>query len=181
MVASVSDAVSGGIAGNVTCPGSFPQSVAAKQTLHCTYTAALPDAQSRVNTATAVSGTANVGNGSGTAPVTFGDPTSLVDECVDVTDDNATPSDVSDDVHWTNICADTTLAFARDFGRYSNPEGCGEHVVTNTASFLSVDGGDSGADGHTVTVTVPCPTGCTLTQGYWKTHSQEGPAPYDDN
>jgi hypothetical protein len=23
-------------------------------------------------------------------------------------------------------------------------------------------------------------TGCTLTQGYWKTHSSEGPAPYDD-
>jgi hypothetical protein len=26
---------------------------------------------------------------------------------------------------------------------------------------------------------VPCP-GCTLTQGYWKTHSSYGPAPYDD-
>jgi hypothetical protein len=24
------------------------------------------------------------------------------------------------------------------------------------------------------------PTGCTLTQGYWKTHSRYGPAPYDD-
>lgn len=23
-------------------------------------------------------------------------------------------------------------------------------------------------------------TGCTLTQGYWKTHSEKGPAPYDD-
>ena len=27
-------------------------------------------------------------------------------------------------------------------------------------------------------MTVPC-EGCTLTQGYWKTHSKEGPAPYD--
>jgi hypothetical protein len=30
-----------------------------------------------------------------------------------------------------------------------------------------------------VPVEVPC-TGCTLTQGYWKTHSEFGPAPYDD-
>ena len=28
---------------------------------------------------------------------------------------------------------------------------------------------------------IPCPTGCTLTQGYWKTHSIRGPAPFDDN
>ncbi len=27
---------------------------------------------------------------------------------------------------------------------------------------------------------VPCDGGCTLTQGYWKTHSVNGPAPYDD-
>ena len=29
-------------------------------------------------------------------------------------------------------------------------------------------------------VNVPCAGGCTLTQGYWKTHSDRGPAPYDD-
>jgi hypothetical protein len=27
---------------------------------------------------------------------------------------------------------------------------------------------------------VPCAGGCTLTQGYWKTHSEYGPAPCDD-
>ena len=27
---------------------------------------------------------------------------------------------------------------------------------------------------------VPCETGCTLSPGYWKTHSSHGPAPYDD-
>src|SRR4029078_469457 len=31
-----------------------------------------------------------------------------------------------------------------------------------------------------VIVTVPCPTGCTLTQGYWKTHSDFGPAKKSD-
>lgn len=32
----------------------------------------------------------------------------------------------------------------------------------------------------TVRVNVACQTGCTLTQGYWKTHSEQGPAPYDN-
>jgi hypothetical protein len=31
-----------------------------------------------------------------------------------------------------------------------------------------------------VTVGVTCNGGCTLTPGYWKTHSEYGPAPYDD-
>ena len=31
-----------------------------------------------------------------------------------------------------------------------------------------------------VEITVEVLTGCTLTQGYWKTHSELGPAPYDD-
>ncbi len=29
-------------------------------------------------------------------------------------------------------------------------------------------------------VHVPCAGGCTLTPGYWKTHSIHGPAPYDN-
>jgi hypothetical protein len=31
----------------------------------------------------------------------------------------------------------------------------------------------------TVTCEAPPKPGCTLTQGYWKTHSKYGPAPYD--
>jgi hypothetical protein len=31
-----------------------------------------------------------------------------------------------------------------------------------------------------VNVSIPCGCACTLTQGYWKTHSEYGPAPYDD-
>ena len=36
-------------------------------------------------------------------------------------------------------------------------------------------------EARTVDVDVPCLGGCTLTPGYWKTHSEFGPAPYDDN
>jgi hypothetical protein len=35
-------------------------------------------------------------------------------------------------------------------------------------------------DSWTVVSTMPCDIGCTLTPGYWKTHSSYGPAPYDD-
>jgi hypothetical protein len=39
---------------------------------------------------------------------------------------------------------------------------------TNRLSWLFTDSG-----------TAPPKPGCTLTQGYWKTHSKYGPAPYD--
>jgi hypothetical protein len=57
---------------------------------------------------------------------------------------------------------------------------CGTYTVENTADFLTGDSGTTGEDSWTVTVDVPCVDGCTLTQGYWKTHSEFGPAPYDD-
>jgi hypothetical protein len=53
--------------------------------------------------------------------------------------------------------------------------------VDNTASFVaSDDPTQTGSDSWTVTVTVPCVDGCSLTPGYWKTHSSYGPARYDD-
>jgi hypothetical protein len=33
---------------------------------------------------------------------------------------------------------------------------------------------------NVVVTTPPPPAGCTYTQGYWKTHSDQGPAPFDD-
>lgn len=55
---------------------------------------------------------------------------------------------------------------------------CGEFDVENTAEVWN---------SHVLTtssaavhVSVPCDAGCTLTQGYWKTHSELGPAPYDN-
>jgi hypothetical protein len=39
---------------------------------------------------------------------------------------------------------------------------------------------DCPEDQHLDLATCRCVGGCTLTQGYWKTHSRKGPAPYDD-
>ena len=55
---------------------------------------------------------------------------------------------------------------------------CGHFTVDNTATVR--DGTDLASSSVSVAVTVPCvPVGCTLTPGYWKTHSKYGPAPSD--
>jgi hypothetical protein len=44
------------------------------------------------------------------------------------------------------------------------------------------DTDESGSASFTIVIDVPCPVGCTLTQGYWKTHNDSfrGGAPTDE-
>jgi hypothetical protein len=51
---------------------------------------------------------------------------------------------------------------------------CGVYQVKNTAYICN-----GTYFTWTIDVNVPC-GGCTLTPGYWKTHSEYGPAPYDE-
>jgi hypothetical protein len=178
---AVSDLVSPDIAANVDCPSLI---VPARETLACTYSADLPDASSRTNTATATlqnydydyemnateDGTTNL---SGTADVDFSNATiNEVDECINVSD---TFGGSLGTVCYSD--APKTFTYSRWIGPYS---ACGDYTVDNTASFITNDTGVTGSDGWSVAVNVPCAGGCTLTQGYWKTHSSFGPAPYDD-
>jgi len=97
-----------------------------------------------------------------------------VDECAAVTDSVAGPLGT--------VCA-VSSPFSYDFtytasvGPYSV---CGDYTVENTATLVTNDTGVTLSASWSVAVHVPCSTGCTLTQGYWKTHSRYGPAPYDD-
>jgi hypothetical protein len=184
---SVSDVVSGAGAADVTCPDvSFPYELAADGTLTCSYTKALDNANSTTNTATATlqnhayawdgSSTANGSTDfTGTAAVTFsGTSPNIIDECVTVSDSYA-------GVLGT-VCASATnkpfsFSYSRDIGPYAT---CGDYTVENTAAFITNDTGATGQDNATVLVSVPCNTGCTLTLGYWKTHSKYGPARYDE-
>ncbi|WP_363798229.1 hypothetical protein ABU614_00525 [Lysobacter firmicutimachus] len=59
-----------------------------------------------------------------------------------------------------------------------------EFMVPNvlTVSGIGEAGGVNASDEAIITVKVPelcAAAGCTYTQGYWKTHSKYGPAPYD--
>ncbi|MFL6195143.1 MAG: hypothetical protein ACJ75H_13295 [Thermoanaerobaculia bacterium] len=183
---SVAD-LAGAVAGTVSCGVAFPYLLAAGATLNCTYTADLPSAASRTNTGTATLqnyaynpagvGTPTGTTGfSGTAAIDFSGAAVLqVDECVDV----------KDSLQGTlgHLCADAapgSFKYSRYIGPFASPGQCGDQLVKNTASFIAGDTGATGDSSWTVTATVVCQQGCTLTPGYWKTHSQRGPAPYDD-
>lgn len=179
----VSDSISG--VGDAPVSGStFPTSLSAGGDLNLTYLAALPDATTRTNTATATlqnydydssgnptaSGTTDF---SGIAQIDFSKATiTEVDKTVDVSD--TLQGDLG-----TVSASETpkTISYSRYIGPYEN---CGNYQVQNTASFITSDTQSSGSSDWTVNVNVPCPGGCTLTQGYWKTHSNHGPAPFDD-
>ncbi len=170
----VSDLVSPDIAATVDCAGAeFPFTLKAGESLYCGYEANLPDASERTNTATAVlqnkpSGTTNF---SGTAQVAFGAPTEI-DECVAVTDDLYGALG--------EVCA-SGLPKSFEYSRYVGPyDVCGDYQVKNTATAVTNDTEKQIEDFWTLDVHVPCLCGCTLTPGYWKTHSIFGPAPYDD-
>jgi hypothetical protein len=183
---SVADAA-GGIAGTVDCGVAFPHLLAPGGTLTCSYSVDLPSAAPRTNRATATlqnfaygadgsSAPTGTSDFSGTAEVDFsGAGVSQVDECVDVEDSLQGPLGT--------VCADaapTTLNYGRFIGPFTSPDQCGVQEVKNTASFIAGDTGATGESSWTVRVTVACGQGCTLTPGYWKTHSLRGPAPYDD-
>jgi hypothetical protein len=94
-----------------------------------------------------------------------------IDECVDV-------SDTFKGALGT-VCAGTETSFTFKYTREVSFAVCGDYTVDNTASFLTNDSGASGSSSVTIPVDVPCAEGCSLTPGYWKTHSRYGPAPYD--
>jgi hypothetical protein len=169
----------------VDCGVDFPYILGVGATLTCTYSADLPDASTTTNTATVtlqnydysydLSGTpAGTTDFSGSAEVNFDDPDiTHVDTCVDVTDSFAG--------FLGTVCYDDPPPVTFTYGRWIGPyEVCGSYTVENTATYTTNDTGSSDSDNWTVDVTVPCIGGCTLTQGYWKTHSKFGPAPYDD-
>lgn len=72
-----------------------------------------------------------------------------------------------------------TFNYTRAFGGTV----CGTTTYGNTARFAS-SSGQTGSDSWSVVhVITNCSTGagCTLTQGYWKTHSTSGPAAHPDD
>lgn len=176
----VSDLISGGVgAVAVSCPAS---TIDAAGSLVCTYEKSLGDKTALTNTATATrqayayafdltpttNGTVDYVS-SGVA-ITFGEPTEKVDECVNVSDTNPGTNVTG------KICAgDMPVTF--NYARTLTYSTCGLRQEPNTASFITVAGpggtatGTTGSASQNIVVNVPCPSGCTLTLGYWKTHN----------
>jgi hypothetical protein len=104
--------------------------------------------------------------------VIFGVPNPETDKCINVVDSRFGSLGT--------VCAGDapkTFHYSLTVGPYAV---CGQYTFKNIASFVTNDTASTGSSSWTVNVNVPCAGGCTLTQGYWKTHSRFGPAPYDD-
>lgn len=177
---TVSDVISGFGAATVDCDGTEgapyvpTKDVSAAGSFTCTYFASLPDGSARTNTATAsvTWSSGDPGGNSDTEPVTFGDPTVETDESATVTDVwNGTPSFTLG----TADGADGAAGF--HFSRELQCAGYGETLIPNDATLTTNDTPLTRTDDADVTVDCPA-DGCVLTQGFWKTHSEFGPAPY---
>jgi hypothetical protein len=153
----------------VVCGDTFPITIPAGGSVTCTYSGALPSATDCTNVATAKTTLAShVKGGTGSALVDFGAPTTVVDGCVAVTDNRAGSLG--------QTCATKTFNYTLPIAY----DTCGEHDYDNTATFTTNTTGTTGSDSWNVHSQIDCVIGCTLTQGYWKTHSLRGPAPYDN-
>lgn len=168
----------------VNCPSL---SVAANSSLVCTYgPLSLTSADNLINTATVeqsnfdfISDGSSVDGGTtiytGTANVVFGEPTNVIDESVVVTDS------LKGNLGTVNSTDSLPAIFHYTYtvGPFDSAS-CGDHNINNIASFVTNDSASAGQDDWSVLVTVPCvEVTCTLTQGYWANHSDQGPAPYD--
>lgn len=154
-LSAVTDVVSPDIVAAVDCP-SF--TVPAGGSLECSYSASLPDAAFRTNTATAT--LADIGTSfSGSADVDFSLATvNEIDEMVDVYDDYLGSLGT-----WHYDDAPITFAYAREI---TAPDAfCGSFTVDNTATFTTNDTGTTGSDDASVIIEVPC-EGCT--PGFWQ-------------
>ncbi|MDZ7377592.1 MAG: hypothetical protein ONB13_13365 [candidate division KSB1 bacterium] len=167
-ITSITD-VADGVTATVDC--ALPYTLAAGATLNCNYSADLSGAINGTNTVTVVTSTPKVEGGTATKDYAFGAPTTEFDECITVTDDQYGSLGT--------VCQGEAPKLL-EYPLSIVYDACGDYGFVNVASFVTNDNGVTGSDSWTVLVHVPCGGGCTLTAGYWKTHSQQGPAPYDD-
>lgn len=76
-----------------------------------------------------------------------------------------------------NLHESRTFTYSRDI----TAENCDSFDVVNTVDVVhEAPAPVFATDTHTLHVNVQCEAGCTLTQGYWKTHSSYGPASKPD-
>lgn len=178
-ITSVTDVITpGGIAVTTDC--TLPVSLAAGATMECNYShdfLASPGAGSFTNTASVIYQRLTY------APVTktatkgfaFTGPTSEVDKCVNFTD-SLVPGANQQVCYGDLTGGQKTIKYSYDI----IPADCLDYEVYNLASILRLTGSLLGSDSVTIAVDVACEDlGCTLTQGYWKTHADPAQKKYD--
>lgn len=195
LTAATGVAVTGSLSGygsvDVSCPTT---SLAPLASMTCVYgPVALSDGTSRTVTAAATSTTYGIARDDNTTNVSFTAPTTVRDNTVAITDTFAGAG-----LSGTPLSVTSTFNYARTISASSLT--CGANAVANSVT-LATDDGETRAASADVTATLDCGTGggtppppttptpppppppapvCAHGQGYWKTHSSRGPAPYDN-
>ncbi len=168
-ISSIEDILSNNTSVPLSCDVTFPYVLASGATLECSYTTGLDAAEDGTNTVTVTTSSTMVDGDTASADYAFGAPTSEADECVTVSDDCT--ADVE-------VCV-AQSPFTHSYTCPISYAQCGDYLYVNTATLVTNDNATMSMDNCQVDVNVPC-GGCSLTIGYWKTHSENGPAPYDD-
>jgi hypothetical protein len=154
-VTSIDDAVSQGNSNKDvalgSCDPALPATLGPGDKLTCSYSTPLGSGTNGTNTATAhvsSSGSIPLADGVGTAPVTFGAPTTTINDSITVNDDFGTPGDATDDKSFS-FDASGSQQYPKPIGPYDK---CGDQTVTNTAT-MSPASAASGASSASATVT----------------------------
>ncbi len=167
--------VTDNLASNVACtlnftPVTFPVTLQANVSMTCTYSANLSSAADE-NRATATHDGVDV---TAVVPIDWSKAAMTeTDTCADVSDSLAGALG--------QVCAGSQTSFTFNYPLTVGPYAvCGDYTVDNTTTVTEVDSSETATDDWSVVINVPCAGGCSLTPGYWKTHSEFGPAPYDN-
>ena len=154
-------------------PITFPYDLESEETMTCLYEAVIP-AGNTLNIATVETESEGVVPGNSVEEnVIAGLPTNEIDETANLNDDKYGVIN--------GILVATTTPLYFDYSLLVGPYAeSGDYEFENIVIVTAVDTSATSSDNHIITINVPViETACTLTQGYWKTHSSYGPAPYD--
>ncbi|WP_143186070.1 hypothetical protein [Algoriphagus halophilus] len=171
---TLSDVLNDGTAAIIVCPGTNDNTgtVSAGGSVSCAYSASPLDASATENSATV---TSDVGGNSTTEGFTWS---------VNVIgDDEVTLSDPR--VNYSELISETTVkVFPETFTCPDDQSLYVDGVYTeNYINSAYLDGANTDLEASaevSIRCELPPSNECALTQGYWKTHSEFGPAPYDD-
>jgi hypothetical protein len=155
-ITGVTDSISGIGAIAVSCPVSFPSSLASHATLTCTYSTSLPNGDNRTNTATATT-SGLVGGGSGSAAVDFASAQiTSVNASIDVNDSYAG--------NLGSFSASGSTGYSRTFT-------CGETQDYPNTATISQTGQSSSANVHVNCKPRPAPK-YWCSPGFWSQHPE---------
>ncbi|MDF1513805.1 MAG: hypothetical protein P1S60_08355, partial [Anaerolineae bacterium] len=153
-----------GCTGGTWEPSTEKLTIAAAGTAECTYEVSLGDTPAELPTLNTATAALNGIDFVATAKVGEFVMDNETDQCITVTDDHKGILG--------KVCVSDglphTFSYALEVGRYVV---CGDYDFVNVVTFVTNDNFETDNASWTVQIHIMCDPGCTLTQGYWKTHA----------